>query len=290
MPSVTQPKPPALPQPARAGEAFAFLRKLVLDRAAISLDADKEYLVEARLSGIARRRGLDTAWDLLLQQRCQPDANVLTEVVEAMTTNETSFFRDPGLFNAIQNKVIPELVERRSQDRRLSIWSAACSTGQEPYSLAMLLKEQPKISSAWNVRILATDLSRPVLDRARSGTFSKLEVNRGLAANRLLRWFNQTGSEWVVSDELKRLVDYRQMNRAGPWATVPPADLVLLRNVLIYFPPEIKQRVLERIRGVLRPDGYLILGNAETTLNLDSNFQRVDIGGASAFRVVAPKR
>ncbi len=285
MDSLTRPQPTVRPGVPADGEAFSYLRSLVLDRAAIFLDADKEYLVEARLSPLARRHGAATVWEFLLRLRAQPEGTLHTEVVEAMTTNETSFFRDPVLFNGIRDTIIPDLVTRRSQERRLTIWSAACSTGQEPYSMAMLLREHPQVPPSWQVRILATDLSRPVLARARDGRFTKLEVNRGLAANRLLRWFSQVGSDWVISDELKRMVDCREFNLAGPWSLVPPADLVLMRNVLIYFPPEIKQKMLARVRQVLRPDGYLVLGNAETTLNLDSNFQRVDIGGASAFRL-----
>ncbi len=273
----------AAPAPAEAATAFAYLQDLVRERSAMAIDEGKEYLVEARLADLARQRGRSSVWDLLLWLRTQPHGQDHTAVVEAMTTNETSFFRDPAVFEAIRTRVLPDLVDRRGGTRHLSVWSAACSTGQEPYSLAMLAKEDPALA-AWDVRILATDLTGAVLDRARSGRFTKLEVNRGLAANRLLRWFTQAGTEWEVAPELRRSIEFRQLNLAAAWPAVPAMDLVLLRNVLIYFPVSTKRQVLAQVRTVLRPDGYLFLGNAETTLNLDGSFERVEVGGATAFR------
>ena len=276
----------AAARPPHAVEAFAYLQTLVAERAALALDDGKQYLAEARLGGLARRQGLGSVWELLLQLKAQPAGAVHTEVVEAMTTNETSFFRDPGLFDAIRDVVIPDLVARRAAERRLTIWSAACSTGQEPYSMAMLVRDHPSVPASWNVRILATDLATDVLARARAGRFTRLEANRGLAANRLVRWFAQVGTDWEIAPELRALVEFRQLNLADPWPLLPQVDVVLLRNVLIYFPVAAKRRVLAQVRSVLRPDGYLILGNAETTFNLDDRFVRVGIGTASAYRLV----
>lgn len=272
-----------------AREAFAYLRTLVRDRAAIALDEGKEYLAEARLGSIARARGHSSVWALLLHLRSASNSSLHTEVVEAMTTNETSFFRDPTLFDGIRDVVIPDLVSSRSADRRISVWSAACSTGQEPYSLAMLLREHPALPASWTTKILATDLNTAVLERARGGRFTRLEANRGLAAARLVRWFTQAGTDWQIAQELRSMIDFRQLNLVGPWPLVPPVDLVLLRNVLIYFPVDVKRRVLAQVRSVLRPGGYLILGNAETTLNLDDKFERVAIGSASAYRTIGSK-
>ncbi len=277
---------PAAPRPLEAAEAFSYLRSLVAERSALALGTGKEYLAEARLGPLARRQGMGSVWELLLQLKAQPPGPLHTEVVEAMTTNETSFFRDPTLFDAIGDVIIPDLVARRADQRRLTIWSAACSTGQEPYSLAMLVRERPSLA-AWNVRIVASDLAGDVLARASTGRFSRLEANRGLAANRLVRWFTQVGTDWQVAAELRAMVEFRQLNLAGSWPLLPQMDLVLLRNVLIYFPVAAKQQVLAQVRKVLRPDGYLILGNAETTFNLDDRFERVGIGKASAYRLVS---
>ncbi|MGC8470668.1 MAG: CheR family methyltransferase [Acidimicrobiales bacterium] len=273
--------------PAEVAVAFAYLRDLVRQRSAMAIGDDKEYLVEARLADLARRRGRSSVWDFLLWLRSQPLGQDHTAVVEAMTTNETSFFRDPGVFDGIREVALPELLTRRASERRLSVWSAACSTGQEAYSLAMLFAEHAALAGSWDVRILATDLTSGVLDRARAGRFTKLEVNRGLPANRLLRWFAQAGTDWEVLPELRKSIEFRQFNLVGPWPHLPAMDLVLLRNVLIYFPVATKKQVLAQVRTVLRPDGYLILGNAETTLNLDDRFERVELKGSTAFRLIS---
>ncbi|MDA8282858.1 MAG: protein-glutamate O-methyltransferase CheR [Actinomycetota bacterium] len=273
--------------PAEAAAAFAYLRDLVRERSAMAIEDGKEYLVEARLADLARQRSRSSVWDLLLWLRSQPLGQDHTAVVEAMTTNETSFFRDPGVFDGIRDVALPDLVSRRASERRLSVWSAACSTGQEPYSLAMLFAEHAAMVGSWDVRIIATDLTSWVIDRARAGRFTKLEVNRGLPAKCLLRWFAQVGTEWEVVPELRKSIEFRQLNLVGPWPHLPAMDLVLLRNVLIYFPVATKKQVLAQVRTVLRPDGYLILGNAETTLNLDHHFERVELKGSTAFRLIS---
>ena len=273
--------------PAEAAAAFAYLRDLVRARSAMAIEDGKEYLVEARLADLARQRSRSSVWDLLLWLRSQPLGQDHTAVVEAMTTNETSFFRDPGVFDGIRDVALPDLVSRRVSEHRLSVWSAACSTGQEPYSLAMLFAEHAAMVGSWDVRIIATDLTSWVIDRARAGRFTKLEVNRGLPAKCLLRWFAQVGTEWEVVPELRKSIEFRQLNLVGPWPHLPAMDLVLLRNVLIYFPVATKKQVLAQVRTVLRPDGYLILGNAETTLNLDHHFERVELKGSTAFRLIS---
>jgi chemotaxis protein methyltransferase CheR len=204
-------------------------------------------------------------------------------VVDAMTTNETSWFRDAHPFNALRDELLPDLIERRRVARTISIWCAASSSGQEPYSIAMLIRHFPELES-WNVRILATDISPSMLKRTQEGLYSQLEVNRGLPAPLLVQHFNRVGMHWEVSDDLRRMVQTEFVNLAAPWPVLPPFDLIFMRNVLIYFDVPTKQTILGRVRRQLRPDGLLLLGGAETTMNLDANFERVQIGRSNWYR------
>jgi chemotaxis protein methyltransferase CheR len=267
--------------------AFAYVRSLVRQRAAIVLDDSKEYLVEARLGALARREGVDTVDALVHRLRAAPFNGLHRQVVSAMTTNETSFFRDVHPFEALRRTLLPELIDRRRAARRLTIWSAACSTGQEPYSVAMLLREHFPETAQWSVRIFATDLAQEVLERARAGVFTQLEVNRGLPAPLLVRYFRQDGTDWQITPEIRDMVQFEEMNLIEPWPALPDFDVVLLRNVLIYFDGESKQRVLRNLRQVLRPDGVLLMGGAETTLNLDDAYERLPIDRAGCFRLRA---
>lgn len=263
---------------------FDYVRTLIKQRAAIVLDDSKHYLVEARLGALARREGAPSVDALIDTLRAAPFHALHRKVVSAMTTNETSFFRDVHPFDALRKSVLPDLIARRRTARAISIWSAACSTGQEAYSIAMLIREHFPELAGWHVRILGTDLSDDVLERARVGRFSQLEVNRGLPAPLLVKHFKQFGTDWQISDEIRRMVDYRSLNLIEPWPTLLPFDIVFLRNVLIYFDVETKRSILANLRRVLRPDAYLFLGGAETTLNLDETFERVPIDRAACFR------
>lgn len=255
---------------------FDFIRSLIKDRSAIALDPGKEYLVESRLTPIVRDLKLASISDLVAQLR-SPSATVLTSrVVEAMVTTETSFFRDHQPFDALRRIVIPDLVEKRRTQRRLAIWCAASSTGQEPYSLAILLREHFPDLLNWDLKLLATDLSRDVLARARDGRYSQIEVNRGMPAALLVKYFEQQGTTWQLKPEIRSLVSFQELNLASPWPFLPRLDLILLRNVMIYFDVAMKKTILSRVRRILCPDGYLLLGGAETTLNLDDAFRRVD--------------
>jgi chemotaxis protein methyltransferase CheR len=206
-------------------------------------------------------------------------------VVEAMTTNETTFFRDVYPFDALRDQLIPELMQRRAAQRQLVIWSGACSTGQEPYTIAMLLREHFPALTAWQVRILATDLSSEVLDRAKTGRYSQAEVNRGLPATFLVKYFRKHGVEWQIVDEIRRMVEFSELNLNEAWSRVPPCDLVFMRNVLIYFDVETKRTILGKLRRVIRPDGYHFLGGAETTMNLDDMYQRIAFGKTGYYRL-----
>jgi chemotaxis protein methyltransferase CheR len=263
---------------------FDYLRKLVREQSAIVLDSGKEYLVEARLAGLVREQGMSTVTDLVAKLRGLRDGPLHTQVVEAITTNETLFFRDPPLWDTLRREVLPELVERRRGERRLQLWSAACSSGQEPYSLAMLLAEHFGELAGWEVHILATDLSTAMLARAQEASYSQLEVNRGLPAAMLVKHFSKEGMHWRVVPGLRRTVEFRPLNLGATWPPLPRMDLVLLRNVLIYFDAETKRMIAERMRRQLRPDGYLVLGAAENLLGLDEAVERVTFGRTICYR------
>ncbi len=270
---------------------FDFVRRLVRQVAGIALEDDKGYLVEARLCGLAQRRGYGSPADLLAGLRAGAGDGLRQQVVEAMTTNETSFFRDVHPFEGLRQVVLPELIRRRSAERRLHVWCGACSTGQEPYSLAMLLREHFPALAGWDVRIRGTDLSAEVLERARQGRYTQAEVNRGLPARLLVKYFRKDGPDWRLNDEIRSAVEFAPLNLVGAWPALPPLDLVLLRNVLIYFDVAAKKEILARVRRVLRPDGYLFLGGAETTLNVDDAYERVALPRSSCYRpAAAPAR
>jgi chemotaxis protein methyltransferase CheR len=263
---------------------FEFLRQLVRKDAGIVLDAGKEYLIETRLAGVVRQHGLSGLSELVSILRARPYDPLREAIKEAMTTNETSFFRDLHPFEALRSHVIPELVKAREAERTLSLWCAAASSGQEPYSVMMLLRQHFPQLQDWTIRFLCTDLSKEMIDRCRAGRYSQLEVNRGLPAPMLVKWFRRDGAEWVVDARLRDPIEFRTMNLIEPWTAMRPFDLVMIRNVLIYFDVETKQQILGRIRQVLRPDGYLVLGAAETTLNIDDAYERVAIGKSSTYR------
>jgi len=262
---------------------FDWVRELVHRESAIVLAPGKEYLVEARLLPIARKLGLADVGELVDSVRTAPTPDSTRRIVEALTTNETSWFRDGDPFTALTSTVLPSLVAARGPAERLQIWSAACSSGQEPYTIAMLL-EDALPNAAGRVAITATDLSREMVERTKAGRFSQLEVNRGLPAAMLVRHFTRAGAEWEVAATLRRMITASECNLAAPLPRMGPFDVVYLRNVLIYFDLSTKQAILRRVREVMRPDGWLFLGAAETTLGVDDTWERVVIGRSSAYR------
>lgn len=263
-------------------DAFGWVADLVRRRSAIQLPAGKEYLVESRLLPLAKENGLHDAQEFVAMARHRNDERLLRGIVEALTTNETSWFRDNTPFAALRQKIVPDLLAARPRPAHLKVWSAACSTGQEPYSLAMTLSEAlpPQVT----FEILATDLSQQVLDRASTGRYSQLEVNRGLPAPLMVRHFTRVGAEWEISPALRSRVTFRQHNLLDPAPVVGRVDVVLLRNVLIYFDLPTKKAILRRMAGVLADDGILMLGAAETTIGVDDSWERVQIGSGSAYR------
>jgi chemotaxis protein methyltransferase CheR len=265
--------------------SFEYVRAVLRERSAQLLEDDKVYLVETRLLPVARRHGLQSVEDLVLRLRSRRSEKLLGELVEAMTINETLFFRDGQPFEVLRQTVLPELVQRRADARCLTIWSAACSSGQEAYSIALLLRHYFPALSNWNVRLIASDLSSAMLERARQGRYSDLEVSRGLSPELLEAYFHKQEDGWQIRDDLRRMVEVRAINLSGLWPTMPPLDLVLLRNVLIYFDVPTRQQILDRVRRVLHPDGYLMLGGAETTHNLNDGFIPVSFEQTSLFRL-----
>jgi chemotaxis protein methyltransferase CheR len=260
---------------------FQFVTTLVRQRSSIDLQPGKEYLVESRLSPLVRKFGEQDVAGLVTRLR-RGDSVLSEAVVDSLTTNETSWFRDTFPFRAFSETIVPELVA--AGRRNLTIWSAACSSGQEAYSLSMLLLDWLPEHPGVTARIIGTDISQTMVDRARAGRYSQLEVNRGLPAQYLVKYFDQIGREWVLRNEVKALASFQRGNLAVPSTNVPPCDVVFLRNVLIYFDAETKRTVLGNIRRVLREGGYLVLGGAESTLNLDGSFQRTEMGRAVVFR------
>jgi chemotaxis protein methyltransferase CheR len=261
--------------------------ELVRKRSGISLDRSKEYLVESRLAALARQRQIASVAEIATQLR-RPGATELERaVVTAMTTNETSFLRDHHPFEALKNHVIPELLARRAQARRLSIWCAASSTGQEPYTVAMLLREHFPELAKWEITFIASDLSEDVLTRARAARFSQLEVNRGLPSRWLVKYFTRDGADWTLNPEIRGMVQFKQINLLDSWPLMPPLDLIFIRNVLIYFEQETKKTILGRLRRLMKPDGFLFLGNAETTLGVDEAFQRSQLEKSGCYRLAA---
>lgn len=254
---------------------FDFIAHLAHSTAAIVLEPGKEYLVESRLGELAATLGMPSIESLVKELRAKPNGDLVTKVIDALTTNETLFFRDFHPFEALKKSVIPELMQKRSQQRQISIWCGACSTGQEPYSLAMLVRESFPALADWKVSILATDLSPRVLKAAEAGVFSQLEVNRGLPAAYLIKYFSKDGDRWRVKDDVRKLITFRSMNLVQPWPVMTPFDLIFLRNVMIYFDVPTKKTILKRIRGCLLPHGYLFLGSAETTMNIDASYRTV---------------
>lgn len=265
---------------------FNFVRDLVRTRAGIVLDAEKAYLVDSRLRQLAKEVGIGTVEALVGAVRAGKNPALTTKVVEAMTTNETSFFRDGHPFETLKTDILPDLIKRRAAAHKLSVWCGACSTGQEPYSLAMLLRESFPSLNGWDVRILATDLATDILAKAKAGRYTQMEVGRGLPPALLAKYFDKDGANWVVRDTLRRMIEFRQLNLLSEAPPAGSVDLVFLRNVLIYFDVPTKIGILDRVRAALRPDGYLFLGSTETTWNLHDGFVRVPSGQTHYYKVL----
>ena len=264
---------------------FFYLSRLMHERAAIVLEPGKEYLALSRLDPMAREMGVGSVAALVEILRGEEASSPLhDQVIDALTTNETTFFRDFNPFESMRSDVLPEVLERKQRSRTLAIWSAGCSTGQEPYSIAMAIREHFPELLTWQLTILGTDISASVLDRARRGRYGQLEVNRGLPANLLVRHFTRAGMEWEIEEPIRRMVRFQRHNLVDEWPVMPPFDLVFMRNVMIYFDVETKREVLGRMRGQLAPHGFLLLGASETTFNISDDYDRQLLGRTAWYR------
>ena len=252
---------------------FELIAGLLKQRSGLVLTPDKGYLLESRLSSVARRWDFKSFDEMIQSIRAKRDEKLLGEITEAMTTNESFFFRDTKPFDQFRDLVLPHLLTARASKRSFRIWSAACSTGQEPYSLAMLLKEADSKLAGWRIEIIATDLSNEVLDKAKEGLYTQFEAQRGLPITLLMKYFTQAGDHWQISQDLRRMVTYKTFNLLESPAALGHFDVIFLRNVLIYFDPPTKSKILEGMSRQLASDGFLYLGGAETVLGVSDKFK-----------------
>jgi chemotaxis protein methyltransferase CheR len=258
---------------------------MVRDRSAIVLESGKEYLVESRLIPLAKQEGLNSIENLVTELKLQRFSSLHNKVVEAMTTNETTFFRDIYPFEILRTEVLPKLILNRASERRLAIWCAATSSGQEPYSIAMILREHFPELESWDVRIIATDISQGMLARTRDAIYSEIEVGRGLPAQLREKYFHKKDDKWQAKDFLCQMIETKEMNLSGDWPPLPLMDIVFIRNVMIYFDVETKKAILGKVRKLLRSDGVMFMGTAETTIYLDDEFERVQFDKATYYRI-----
>jgi chemotaxis protein methyltransferase CheR len=252
---------------------FDYLRQLLRQRSGLVLSAEKQYLAESRLLPVARKHGLGSLTELVVRLKAATFATIGVEVVEAMTTNESFFFRDKIPFEHFRDTIMPALLAARAREKRIRIWCTACATGQEPYSLAMSLKTIGPALAGWKVEIVATDISHEVLAKAKAGIYNQFEVQRGLPIQSLVKFFAQVGEAWQVAPEIRGMVQFRQLNLLNDFSGLGTFDLVFCRNVLIYFDQDTKVDVLNRLVRQMPSDGFLILGSAETVVGLTEAFR-----------------
>ena len=251
---------------------YDYLRKFLKERSGLDLSPDKQYLVESRLLPLARKASLSGITDLVLKIR-NGDGRLATDVVEAMATNETFFFRDRIPFDHLRDSIVPGLIQARAARKSLRIWSAASSTGQEPYSIAMCLKEMGAALAGWRIEIVATDLSQEVLEKSRAGVYSQFEVQRGLPIQLLMKYFTQAGDVWQLNADVRAMVQFRQLNLLQDFSHLGTFDVIFCRNVLIYFDQDTKAVIFERMAKGLEADGALLLGAAESVVGITDAFR-----------------
>jgi chemotaxis protein methyltransferase CheR len=262
---------------------FDYVRSLIRSESGMVLQEGKRYLVEARLRSVARGEGIEDLHALVRRAR-QPEAVDLRDrLVQGVLIGETQFFRDVHPFQALRDHILPELVAARQADRALNVWCAASSSGQEPYSVALVLADFPGLQPG-GVRLIASDLSEHLLERARAGSYSDAEIGRGLPPDVLARHFSRVGDRWVLAARIRQRVGFQRINLVGAWPPLPRMDLVLLRNVLIYFDTETRQGILERLRGLIRPGGYLFFGTSESLGSEEPGFEQVRMGRTICYR------
>jgi chemotaxis protein methyltransferase CheR len=253
---------------------YEYLRKILKERSGLDLSADKQYLVESRLVPLARKAGLPGIPELVAKMKSGAE-QLTSDVVEAMTTNETFFFRDKIPFDHLRDTILPALMQTRASRKSIRIWSAASSTGQEPYSIAMCLKEKAAQLAGWRCEIVATDLSQEVLEKSKAGIYSQFEVQRGLPIQLLVKYFKQSGEYWQINPELRAMVQHRQLNLLHDFSQLGTFDVIFCRNVLIYFDQDTKINIFNRLARLMEADGFLVLGAAETVVGLTDTFKPI---------------
>ena len=268
---------------------FEMIAKLLKERSGLALNKDKAYLIESRLNPVARKRNFSGFDELAAAIRAGKDEDLLVDVTEAMTTNESFFFRDQKPFDQFNAMVLPHMLEHRATKKSFRIWSAACSSGQEPYTLAMLLKENASKLAGWRIDIVATDLSTEILDKAKEGLYSQFEVQRGLPINLLVKYFKQVGDRWQIDAGIRQMVKFQKFNLLTSPSALGQFDVIFCRNVLIYFDPPTKTEVLDRLADLLANDGYLYLGGAETVLGMTDRFELMP-GQRGVYRPVDERK
>lgn len=269
-------------------EDFQFVSGIIKEQSGLVLKENKTYLLESRLSPLARRRGMANLDEMVQALRLRPDPALIREITEAMTTNESFFFRDIKPFDLFRDKVLPKIIDARAGQKKLRIWCAAASTGQEPYSLAIILKEMAARLSGWRVDIVGTDISSEVLTKAKAGLYSQFEVQRGMPIQFLVKYFKQQDEMWQIDPSLRSMVEFKEYNLLHDLNPLGKFDIVFCRNVLIYFDQETKGKVLENIARLMPEDGTLFLGGAETVLGVSDSFEPVQ-GERGIYKVMSKK-
>jgi len=266
-------------------ETLHFFFKLLYQESGLVLDDSKQYLIESRLEPIAIQEGFASIDALGYKLMQKTDVPLRQKVVEAMTTNETSFFRDQKPFECLRDEIFPELLKTKAAQKRIRIWCAACSTGQEPYSIAMLLCEMASAFEGWQIEIVASDISEPVLLKARSGRYSQHEVQRGLPTPFLLRYFEKSNGMWAIRDQLKKFVSFRKINLLSDFSSIDAMDVIFLRNILIYFDKKTKQGVLMRMTNILSPSGIFLIGASESLIGMETKLVFMGSKGRNYYKM-----
>lgn len=254
---------------------FDIYKDLLKEKSGLELSQDKSYLIESRLNPVAKKWGYEDIGGMTKALRAMPSKDLINDIVEAMTTNETSFFRDTRPFDIFKDTVLPYYREKQGANKHLRIWCAAASSGQEPYTIAMILKEEAAKMPGWQFSITATDISNEILDQAKEGVYSQFEVQRGLPIMLLMKYFKQDGEKWLINDDIKKMVTYKYFNLLDSMLSLGQFDVVFCRNVLIYFDQPTKKDVMERINKQISNDGFFFLGGAETILGITDTFKAV---------------
>ncbi|MDJ0727390.1 MAG: protein-glutamate O-methyltransferase CheR [Prochloraceae cyanobacterium] len=265
---------------------FRYIRQLVKNRTSVTLAEDKAYLVESRLAALAKKTGASSVSYLLRKLRSQPFNRLHLEAIESMMITESCFFRDRHPFTTLQNFIIPELINKRQTQKRLNIWCAGCSSGQEPYSIAILLREYFPQLTSWQVSLIASDVSQTILERARQGCYNHYEITRGLSPDLRAKYLQRRDKYWQIQTEIRQMVEFIQFNLTDKWPPMSSLDIIFLRNVLIYFEVDTKKVILAKVREWLKPDGYLFLGAGETTIEIDRAFKPVQFNKTTCYQLI----